>query len=60
MTDGDEEVAVRVPCIYYPIWFQKSQEPVKALFNNSNEINAMNSNYAQKLRLKIWKIHVGA
>ena len=57
MTDDDEKV-VRVPCIQYPIRFQKEQ--VKALFNSSSKVNAMNLDFARKLGLKVWKTNVGA
>ena len=33
-------------CIYYPIWFQKNQEQIKALFDSDSEVNAMNSAFA--------------
>ena len=58
VTGSDEKVVVRVPCIHYPVQFQKKQ--VKALLNSGNKVNAMNFNYAWKLRLKIRKTNVGA
>ena len=58
VTGSDEEVVVRVPCIYYPVRFQEEQ--VRALLGSGSEINAMNLDYAWKLRLKIRKTNVGA
>ena len=49
--DSDEEVVVRVPCIYYPVRFQEEQ--VKALLDSGSEVNAMNPDYARKLGFKI-------
>ena len=57
VTDGGEEV-MRVPCIQYPVRFQKKQ--VKILLNSGSEVNAMNPNFARKLGLKVWKTNVGA
>ena len=58
MTDGDEEIVVRVPCIHYPVQFQAEQ--VKALLNSSSEVNAMSLAYAKRLDLKTQKTNVGA
>ena len=58
VTDGGEEVVVRVYCIYYPVQFQEEQ--VKALLDSSSEVNAMSPAYAERLGLKIWKTNVGA
>ena len=58
VTGGNEKVVVRVPCIHYPVQFQKEQ--VKALLDSSNEVNAMNPEYARKLGLKIRRTNVGA
>ena len=44
VTDGDEEVVVRMPCIYYPIRFQEEQ--VKVLLDSGSKVNAMNPDYA--------------
>ena len=65
VTDGGEEVVVRVSCIYYPVWFQENQEQegqrqVRALLNSGSKVNAMSPAYAKRLGLKIWKINVGA
>ena len=58
VTGGDEEIVVRVPCIHYPVRFQKEQ--VKALLDSGNKVNAMNPDYAWKLGLKIRRTNVGA
>ena len=54
---SDEKVVVRMPYIYYLVWFQKEQ--VKALFNSGSKVFAMNPDYAQKPGLKIWKTNIG-
>ena len=59
MTNNAKKV-VRMPCIYYPVWFKKSHEQVKILLNNSNEINAISPGYIEKLGFKIWKTNIGA
>ena len=56
--DSDKEVVIRVPYIHYPVRFQEEQ--VKALLNSGSKVNAMNPNYARKLRLKIRKTNIGA
>ena len=58
VTNSDEEVVVRVPCIYYPVQFQEKQ--VKALLDSNSKVNAINLDYAWKLRLKIRKTNIGA
>ena len=58
VTGSDEEDVVRVPCIYYPVRFQEEQ--VKALLDSGSEVNAMNSDFAWKLGLKVRKTNVGA
>ena len=57
VTDGGEKV-VKVPCIYYSIWFKEEQ--VRALLNSSNEVNTMNPAFAWKLGLHIRKTNVKA
>ena len=59
ITDGGEEVVIRVPCIYYPVWFQGDQEQVKALLNSDSKVNAMSPAYVKKLGLKTRKTNVG-
>ena len=60
VTNGSEEIVIRVPCIYYPVWFQEDQEQVRALLNSGSEVNAMSPAYTKKLGLKTWKTNVGA
>ena len=56
VTSSDEKIIVRVPCIYYLVRFQEKQ--VKALLDSGSKVNAMNSDYARKLGLKIWRTNV--
>ena len=58
VTDGGEEVVVRVSCIYYPVRFQEEQ--VRALLNSGSKVNAMSPAYAKRLGLKTRKTNVGA
>ena len=58
VTGSDEKDVVRVPCIHYPVRFQEEQ--VKALLDSGSEVNAMNSDFAWKLGLKVRKTNVGA
>ena len=62
ITDGGEEIVVRVPCIHYPIPFQKDQgqEQVRALLDSGSEVNAMSPVYAKRLGVKTWKTNIGA
>ena len=60
VTDKGEEVVVRVPCIHYPVRFQKGQEQVKALLNSGSKVNIINLAFARKLGLYIRKTNVGA
>ena len=54
MTDnsGKEIVLKKVPYIYYPVWFQRGQEQVRALLISGSEVNAMSPAYAKRLGLK--------
>ena len=60
LIDGGEEVVVRVPCIYYPVWLQEDQEQVKALLNSGSKVNVMSPAYAERLGLKARKTNIGA
>ena len=61
VTDGGEEVVVRVPCIHYPVRFQEGQQQqVRALLDSGSEVNAMSPAYAKRLGLKTRKTNVGA
>ncbi len=42
----------RVPCIRYPVQFQKDQPKVKALIDSGSEVNAMTPAFAAKLGLR--------
>lgn len=44
-----DEAFVRVPCIYYPIWFEKDINNTEALSNLSSEVNTMTLAYVLKL-----------
>ena len=61
---GEEVVLKKVPCIYYPVWFQENQrhegqEQVRALLNSGSKVNAMSLAYAKRLGFKTWKTSVG-
>ena len=58
MTDGGEEVVVRVSCIHYPVQFQEEQ--VRAFLDSGSEVNAMSPAYAEKLGVKTRKTNVKA
>ena len=61
VTDGGEEVVVRVPCIHYPVRFQEGQQQqVRALLDSGSEVNAMSPAYAKRLGLKTRKTNVRA
>ncbi len=49
----------RVPCIRYPVRFQKNQA-IRALIDSGSEANAMTPAYAAKLGLTTRKTGVGA
>ena len=51
VTDTSGKEIIRVPCIYYLVQFQKSQEQVRALLNSGSKVNAINPAFAQKLSL---------
>ena len=56
MTKTRKEKAVfleRVPCIHYPLYFQKDIAGVGALVDLGNEVNAMTLAYVAKLGLKV-------
>ena len=58
VTGSDEEIVVRVPCIYYPVQFQEEQ--VRALLDSGSKINAMNPDDTRKLGLKIRRTNIVA
>ena len=57
VTNSSKKV-IRIPYIYYFIGFQENQKQIKALFNSSYKIYAMNLDFAQKLDLYIWKTNI--
>ena len=66
VTDGGEEVVLeKIPCIYYPVQFQKDskqegQQQVRALINSGSKLNAISPAYVEKLSFKTRKTNVGA
>ena len=58
-TSKEDDVSLqRVPCVHYPIRFQKKE--VQALIDSGSEVNAMSPAYASKLGLKVHHTDVGA
>ena len=61
VTGTNKEVTLeRVPCIHYPLRFQKDIASVRALVDSGNEVNAMTPTYTAKLGLKVRKTDIGA
>ena len=59
VTKTNKEVTLeRVPCIHYPLYFQKDTAGVKALVDFGNEVNAMTPAYAAKRGLKVQKTDI--
>ena len=57
----EEEVALaRVPCIHYPLRFQKDTNKVQALIDTGSKVNTMAPAYASKLGLRVCRTNVGA
>lgn len=50
----------RIPCIYYPLCFEKNQAKIQVLTNFGSKINVMAPAYATKLGLKVRLTNVGA
>ena len=62
---GKNVMLKKISYIYYPVWFQKSQqlevqEQVRALLDSDSKINVMNPAFTQKLGFHIQKTNVGA
>ena len=55
----DDLALAKIPCIYYPLCFQKDTIEAKALIDSGNEINAMTLIYVSKLNLRVHRINVG-
>ena len=60
MTDTSSKEVVKVPCIYYPVWFQEGQKQVKPLRNSGSKLNVMSLACIERLSLKARKTNVGA
>ena len=61
MTETNKEVTLeRVPCIHYPLRFQKDTKGVRALVDSGSGVNAMTPAYAAKLGLQVRKSDIGA
>ena len=58
MTDISGKEVVRMPCIYYQVWFLEEQ--IRDLLYSGSKINVMNSIFARKLGFNIQKTNVGA
>ena len=50
----------RVPCINYPLCFQKNTVGIRTLVDSGSEVNAIILTYAAKLGLKVWKTNIRA
>ena len=60
-SNKDNNVALaRIPCIHYPLCFQKDTAEVKALLDFASEFNTMTPAYASKVGLQICHNNVGA
>lgn len=51
---------VPLPCINYPVQFQKDDSKTRALLNNGSKVNAISPAYAEKLCLQVPKTDVSA
>lgn len=61
LSKEDEIVLAIVPCINYPLCFQKDNEnKMQALINSGNELNAITQAYILKLSFQVCRIDVGA
>ena len=58
--DSQEVTLERVPCIQYPVQFQKDENGIQALLDSDSKINAINPAYAKKLGLRISQTNVKA
>ena len=58
--EAQEVILGRVPCIHYPVQFQKDKEIIKALIDFGSEVNAMTPAYAKQLGLQVRKTDVRA
>ena len=61
LTETNKEVTLeRVPCIHYPLRFQKDTAGVRALVDSGSEVNTMTPADAANLGLKVQKTDIGA
>ena len=60
VTDTSGKKVVKVPCIYYLVWFQEDQKQVRVLLNSCSKVNAMSLAFTRKLSLHIRKTNVRA
>ena len=51
--EAQEVILGRVPCIHYPVQFQKDKEIIKALIDSGSKVNAMTPAYAKQLGLQV-------
>lgn len=56
----EEEVLIREPCIYHPIWFRKGVNNIKALLDFDSRVTAMTLAYTSKWGLFICCIDLSA
>ena len=57
---GEYPSLTQVPCIRYPITFQKKSVSMSALLDSGSEVNAIYPTLAQKLGLRVRPTNVGA
>ena len=61
MTEASNETILEcVPCIWYPVRFQKDQDDTQALLDLGSKVNTMKPAYAKKLGLHVRQTDVGA
>ena len=56
----DDMTLKRVPCVHYPLRFQKDTADIGALIDSGSEVNAITPAYASKLGLRICHTNVEA
>ena len=49
-----------VPCIHYPVQFEKDKKVIRALIDSGSKINTMTPAYVSKLGLQVRKTDVRA
>lgn len=54
VTEDNQEVTLEdIPCIQYPVQFQKDKNGIQVLLDLGSKVNAMNSAYNKKLRFRV-------